>query len=227
MIGHVKAPTIPNVVAVTESTAICTVLRFNSVRAKRTAVPETVATASDRRNQAIRKRTTCRSFAALLSVFHNDAQANEMYPSLKVAMIPRRGMDTVKGGPGRLRSHNAAGIEKAHHHKPTMNRTSRRGSVCDEGSGNVFLSAKRRRILRHWTKTAAIYPMPIPLEDILVESWSSTDPVLAIGLLAKESKTPGSSRSADPGVLCSEDKTSMGMFVGSRLWPPVKPLTTG
>jgi hypothetical protein len=105
-----------------------------------------------------------------LTVLHSATHANETYPSPKADMIPFRETDILNGGPGRFRSHNAAGIEKVHHHKPTMNSTSRRGSVCDDGSGNAFLRLRRSKMLRHWTKTAARYPMPIPLEDILVES---------------------------------------------------------
>ena len=43
------------------------------------AVPETVAIASERRNQAIRKTATCRNFAAAFIVFHKEAQAKETY----------------------------------------------------------------------------------------------------------------------------------------------------
>ena len=48
--GQVKAPHIPDDVAVIDRSAIGTVPMFNSVRAKRIAVPDTVAIASESRN---------------------------------------------------------------------------------------------------------------------------------------------------------------------------------
>lgn len=53
-----------------------------------------------------------------------------------------------------------------------MNNTSLSGSV-DETL--VFERRKSRMIERTWTKTAAIYPMPTPFEDILVDSLSSEE----------------------------------------------------
>src|SRR2546421_3665242 len=80
MIGQVKAPAMPDVVAVMERMAIGTVSMCSSVLAKRTAVPETVPIASERRNQAMRKQATCRNFAAAFIVFHKETQAKETYP---------------------------------------------------------------------------------------------------------------------------------------------------
>jgi hypothetical protein len=77
IIGQQYAPAIPDAVAVMERRAMGTVPILSSVRAKRIAVPEIVATASDRRNQATRKITICFSLAATLIVFHRDSQANE------------------------------------------------------------------------------------------------------------------------------------------------------
>lgn len=50
MIGQVKAPHIPDEVAVIDRSAIATVPIFSSVRAKSIAVPDTVAIASESRN---------------------------------------------------------------------------------------------------------------------------------------------------------------------------------
>src|SRR4051795_12772039 len=80
MIGHITAPAIPDVIAVIERMAIGTVSMCSSVLPKRTAVPDTVAIASERRNQAIRKIATCRNFAAAFIVFHKETQAKETYP---------------------------------------------------------------------------------------------------------------------------------------------------
>lgn len=61
----------------------------------------------------------------------------------------------------------AAGMVKANHQRPTTKRTRRRGRV-DEAF--VLERPKRRKMLRIWTKTAAQYPIPTPLDDILDES---------------------------------------------------------
>ena len=79
MIGQVKAPAMPDVMAVMERMAMGTVSMCSSVLAKRIAVPETVAIASERRNQAIRKIATCRNFAAAFIVLHKEIQAKETY----------------------------------------------------------------------------------------------------------------------------------------------------
>jgi hypothetical protein len=139
MIGQVKAPAMPDVVATIDSTATSTVLMWSSVRANRTAVPLTVATASERRNQATRNKTTCRSFAAVLIVFHNETHAKEIYAKNGKGLIMRPVTVILNGGPGRVRSHKAEGMENTSHHKPTKNRTRRSGIVCDERSGNTFL----------------------------------------------------------------------------------------
>jgi hypothetical protein len=75
--GQTKAPAIPEPVAVIESRAMATVPMWSSVRAKRIAVPETVATASERRNHAMRKMTICRSCRASLMVRKRESQAKE------------------------------------------------------------------------------------------------------------------------------------------------------
>ena len=59
MCGHAHAPRMPDVVAVMERAAMPRVERWSVVRAKRRAVPDTVAMASDRRNHDRRKRRVC------------------------------------------------------------------------------------------------------------------------------------------------------------------------
>jgi hypothetical protein len=61
---------------------------------------------------------------------------------------------------------------KASHHAPTRNSTIRNGSVDET---EVFDMMNRSKILKIWTKTAAIYPTPTPLEDILVDKCKSED----------------------------------------------------
>ena len=75
--GQRNAPAMPDPVAVIESRAMETVPMCNSVRAKRIAVPETVATASESRNHATRKMTICRSWKASLMVRKSEIQAKE------------------------------------------------------------------------------------------------------------------------------------------------------
>ena len=57
MTGHVNAPAMPDDVAVIDKMAICTVHILSSVRAKRMAVPDTVAIESESKNHAIKKMT--------------------------------------------------------------------------------------------------------------------------------------------------------------------------
>lgn len=75
--GQTKAPAMPELVAVMDKSAMETVPICSSVRANKIAVPETVAMASDSKNQEMRKITAWRSFAAILMVFHTETQANE------------------------------------------------------------------------------------------------------------------------------------------------------
>ena len=77
--GQRKAPAMPEDVTVILRIAIGTVPIFSSVRAKRMAVPETVATASERMNQAMRKMVIWRSFTATLTVFQTEPQAKTRY----------------------------------------------------------------------------------------------------------------------------------------------------
>ena len=72
----------PDDVAVMDRIAIGTVPIFNSVRANRIAVPETVATASESINHAMRKMTICRSRKATLTVSQTDPQANIRYATI-------------------------------------------------------------------------------------------------------------------------------------------------
>jgi hypothetical protein len=151
IIGQKNAPAIPDAVAVIDKRAIGTVPILNSVLAKIIAVPEIVAIASDRINQAIRKITTCFSFAATLIVFQSDSQANETYAK-NDRHLPRFEIAFLRGGPGRVRSHKEEGIVNTNHQSPTKNKTIRRGRVDDT---DVFDMRKRSKILRTWTKTAA------------------------------------------------------------------------
>jgi hypothetical protein len=64
---------------------------------------------------------------------------------------------------------------EASHHAPTKKRTMRSGRVAEVDGKDTLDRAKRRAMLRHWTKTAAMYPMPAPLEEIFAESCSSKD----------------------------------------------------
>jgi hypothetical protein len=95
----VKAPAIPDEVAVIDNRAIATVPILNSVRAKSIAVLPIVAMASERRNQAMRNITTCRSLAATLMVFHSDPHANEVYVKHERKFPPPE--MALRGGPGR------------------------------------------------------------------------------------------------------------------------------
>src|SRR5436305_13462076 len=79
-IGQLNAPAMPDVVAVMDRMAMETVLRCSSVLANRIAVADTVAMASERRNQPIRNMTTCRNLVAATMVFHKETQAKERYP---------------------------------------------------------------------------------------------------------------------------------------------------
>ena len=76
MMGQVNAPAIPEVVAMIETTAMAVDAICSSVFAKRIAVPDIVAIASERRNQATRKIAACRNFTATLIVFQSDTQEN-------------------------------------------------------------------------------------------------------------------------------------------------------
>ena len=69
----------PQVVTVMDKIAIGTVAIWSSVLAKRMAVPDTVAMASDKRNHATRKMTVCRNLIAILIVFHTEDQAKKTY----------------------------------------------------------------------------------------------------------------------------------------------------
>lgn len=173
--GQVKAPAIAEVVEVMERAATATVPMCSSVRAKRTAVPETVATPSERRNQAMRKRTTWRSLKATLRVWKIEDQAKRRYARAERARLVCWAKALEMGGPGRGRSQSAVGIVRASHHAPTKKRTMRSGRVAEVGDKDTLDRAKRRAMLRHWTKTAAMYPMPAPLEEIFAESCSSKD----------------------------------------------------
>jgi len=131
---------------------MATVPIFNSVRANKIAVPDTVAIASERRNHAMRKMTACLSLMAIFRVFQSDNQAKEIYArqerNLDVFEIP-----VCRGGPGLSRSQIDEGIVNTNHHTPTRNKTRRRGSV-DETL--VLDRRNRRRMLRIWTNTAAM-----------------------------------------------------------------------
>ena len=170
MVGQNTAPMIPATVAVIERQATSTMPIFNSVRANRIAVPEIVATASESRNQAIKKITTCLSFHATLTVFQRDSHANAPYAK-NDPILPRS--DIIwRGGPGRVRSHIEAGIVNTNHQSPTRNNTTRSGRVDDT---EVFDMKKRIIMLRICMKTAAAYPMPTPVEDIFEESLRSDE----------------------------------------------------
>lgn len=141
--GQKKAPAIPLDVTVMDRMAIGIVPIFNSVRANRIAVPDTVAIASERMNQAMRKMTICRSLAAILTVFQTDPQANARY-AMAVRNLDGLESAVVRGGPGRGRIHSMTGIVKHNHQRPTKNKTMRSGSVDD---ADVLDMRKRSTIL--------------------------------------------------------------------------------
>jgi hypothetical protein len=149
-IGQVKAPAIPDEVAVIDNRATATVPILSSVRANIIAVLPIVAIASERRNQATRNIATCRSLAATLMVFHNDRHANDVYVR-KERQVPPPEI-ALRGDPGRLRSHNDEGMVKANHHRPTINKTRRKGRVEET---EVFDMPYRSKMLRTCTNTAA------------------------------------------------------------------------
>lgn len=76
--GHAKAPTIPDPIDVMDRSAMAMVPMCSSVRAKSTAVPEIVATASERRNHDSRKRTVWRRRIALRNVLQNERRENDV-----------------------------------------------------------------------------------------------------------------------------------------------------
>lgn len=153
MIGHKKAPAIPDSVAVMDSRATDVVLIFNSVRANRIAVPDTVATASDIKNHAIKNTITSRSFTATLIVFHNDFHAN----FIKYSQARHRlwAPVTSNGGPGRVRSHRRLTMVNEPHHTPTRSSTSRVGRVPDVLGIEVLFKVTKSKMLRICTNTAA------------------------------------------------------------------------
>jgi hypothetical protein len=112
-IGQIEAPAIPDAVAVMERMAMGTVPMRSSVRAKRIAVPETVAMASESRNQAMRKMTAWRSLAATFMVFQSETQAKDVYARQERILPPE--IPVLRGGPGRSLSHFEAGIVKTNH----------------------------------------------------------------------------------------------------------------
>jgi hypothetical protein len=140
--GQIEAPAMPDAVAVMESRAIATVPILNSVRAKRIAVPDKVAIASERRNQAMRKMTAWRSFTATLIVLQRETHANDVYARHERNRPPD--IPVLSGGPGRSFSHIEDGIVNINHHVPTNKRTTLSGSV-DETF--IFDMKKRMSIL--------------------------------------------------------------------------------
>jgi hypothetical protein len=106
---------------------------------------------------------------------------------------------------------------KANHHIPTMRRTNRRGRV-DE-TFFFFDMRKRTKMLRIWTKTAAIYPMPTPLDEILEDSWSSV-----VVDLDTDGKARRSSLSSSSIESLSGDRDSKG--IDEESWLERPPVTT-
>lgn len=78
MRGQAKAPTIPEPIDVMDKRAMAMVPMCSSVRAKSTAVPEMVATASERRNHAIRNRIVWRRRIALRNVLQNERREKDV-----------------------------------------------------------------------------------------------------------------------------------------------------
>jgi len=91
------------------------------------------------------------------------------------------------GGPGRGRSHNAAGIVNTNHQTPTRNRTTRREKV-------VLFMNQIMTIDMHCTNRPALYPMPIPVDDICVESCNSMDVTFSAGGSGRASSGDDESR---------------------------------
>ena len=172
MRGQAKAPAIPDAVAVMESRAIAIVPIRSSVRANKIAVPDTVATASDRRNHAIKNIPVCRRRAAVFTVFQTDDQAKIKYCKA-VGKRLLRILLVFSDGPGRLRSQRAPGIVRTAQNNPTRKSTQRKG--VDSEAKLAFFRRTNRTMLRIWTQTAAAYPRPTPFEEIWTESLSCVD----------------------------------------------------
>lgn len=116
------------------------------------AVPCIVAMASDMMNQAIRKRQACLSFNAIRKVFQSDRHANQMYPKAVRALL--WDVTAVNGGPGRGLIHNAVGMVKVAHQRPTKVRMTRSGIVDFATVGANLLNRMRIAIHSSCTDTA-------------------------------------------------------------------------
>lgn len=149
--GQIEAPAIPDAVAVMERIAMATVPIRNSVLAKRIAVPDTVAMASERRNQAMRKMTAWRSLAATFIVFQSEDQAKDVYARQQRILPPE--IPVLRGGPGRSLSQSEAGIVKTNHQIPTKRRAILRARVEETFNFDI---ANRISMQIIWTETAAM-----------------------------------------------------------------------
>ena len=145
ILGQRNAPAIPESVAVIERRAMGMVDICSSVRAKRIAVPLTVAMASDSKNHAMRKTQVCRSFAAVQMVRHNEPHAKARY-CIHWGMRVRQGAVMRRAGPGRVRSQRAPGRERAAQLRPTRRRTQRSG--VDSDLKSTFFRKTKRTMLR-------------------------------------------------------------------------------
>lgn len=129
MNAHVKAPSTPDVVAITLMRPKDVASMRSCVLAYKTAVPETVAIASDNKNHAAKNKTMSLRRRASFMVRHKDAQAYQIYRTHVRSSLGSLGLCERNGGPGRGRNHIAAGIVKMNHQAPIINNTTRRENV--------------------------------------------------------------------------------------------------
>jgi hypothetical protein len=149
----------PDIVAMTLISARAAGFISSDVFANKTAVPDTVATASESKNHAARKSSTSLSLRARMMDRPRDFQEYVAYARTVRALLIR--CERCSGGPGRGRNQSAAGIVKIIHQRPMMKRTSRSEKRVE--SVTVIT-----QMADSCTKSAAIYPIPIPYDDILV-----------------------------------------------------------
>lgn len=102
----------------------------NVVFANKTAVPDTVAMASDIMNQAARKSRTSRSCLARTTVRPRFTHEYAKYPNQDL-LRPSDPVTVSRGGPGLGRKHSPAGRVKMSHHSPTTKRARRSENVVE------------------------------------------------------------------------------------------------
>ena len=148
---HENAPKTPDNVAITFISATAGAAMCNSVLAKSTAVPLTVAMPSLSKNHAAKKRITSFKCRARSTVLPSDCHAYMTYPVQLRTCFPS--LVNARGGPGRGRSHIAAGMVNNIHHSPTTKRTIRSARLFER---LTYLIPRIIRIPRVSTTTPAM-----------------------------------------------------------------------